>query len=246
VDFRHFWSSQCSTKSIPYHIPCSSHQIVYNTLRAFEFHIHFRTTKPRLALQAELGLAVRAHGTPSSLIGSLAVVTNGSRLPWLIEGLKVETIEAPVKQGAESVLVEVLSVLETSLSRLVVGANSSRPTSLTVPDLGHVIAGDLLDVGNGLVHVVEVDVAGMCVSVNLPNDRLGHLRRVLAASTLPESEGIDHDDVCSADDGVSSAIGELVPRVCSTDLDALRDGSLYSRDLALEFLAGEVAAVEGL
>jgi hypothetical protein len=219
---------------------------VYNTLRTFDFDARCRTTVPCLALQAELGLAVRAHGTPGSLISSLAVVTNGSRLPRLIESLKVETVEAPVKQGAESVLVEVLSVLETSLGSLVVGTDSSGPTSLAVPDLGHIVAGNLLDVGDGLVHVVEVDVAGMCVSVGLPNDRFGHLRRVLAASTLPESESVDHDDVCGADDGVSGAIRELIPAVGGTDLDALGNRSLDSRDLALELLTCEVAAVEGL
>jgi len=86
-----------------------------------------------LALERELGLAVRGHGTPSSLISSLAVFTNGSRLPWLIESLKVEAVEAVVDQRAEAILVEVLCVLDATLSILVVGAYSRGPASLTVP-----------------------------------------------------------------------------------------------------------------
>ena len=134
-----------------------------------------------LALERELGLAVRGHGTPGSLISSLAVVTNGSRLPWLIESLKVEAVEAVVEQRAEAVLVEVLCVLEATLSILVVGAYGRGPTSLTVPrknkrvkkkqgngvergrgipDFGALASStsNLLNVGNGLVHVVKVNL----------------------------------------------------------------------------------------
>jgi hypothetical protein len=85
----------------------------------------------------------------------------------------------------------------------------------------------------------------MCVSVESPNRRLEDLRRVLAASTLPESEGVDHDDVCSANNGVSGTVRKLVPGVCSADLDTLGNCSLDGRDLALEFLTGEVTTVEG-
>lgn len=90
--------------------------------------------KPHLALERELGLAVSGHSTPSSLISSLAVVTDGSRLPWLIESLKVEAVEAVVEQGAEAVLVEVLCVLETTLGSFIVGAYGGGPTGLTVPE----------------------------------------------------------------------------------------------------------------
>jgi hypothetical protein len=109
----------------------------------------------RLALQAELGLAVRGHGAPCSLVSSLAVVTNGRWLPWLIESLEEESVEAPVDQGAETVLIKVFGVGETALGSIVVGSDGRRPSGLAVPDLGHVLAsGDLLEVGDGLVHVV--------------------------------------------------------------------------------------------
>jgi len=135
-----------------------------------------------LALERELGLAVRGHGTPSSLISSLAVFTHGNRLPWLIESLKVEAVEAVVDQGAEAILVEVLCVLEATLSILIVSAYSRGPTSLTVPikkareldtekqnqvererdipDFGALASStsNLLNVGNGLVHVVKVNL----------------------------------------------------------------------------------------
>jgi len=113
------------------------------------------------ALKIKLRLAVRSHSTPSRLISNLSVVTNGSRLPRLVESLKVEAVEAPVKQRAETGLVEVLCVVESALGLIVVGANGRGPTSLASPDLGGLLAaaGHFLDVCGGLEHVVEVDVA---------------------------------------------------------------------------------------
>lgn len=111
-----------------------------------------------LAFQTELGLAVSSHSTPCSLIRSLAIVTDGSWLPWLVERLEVESVVIPVEQSAEGVLVEVLSIREATLSSTIVGADSCGPAGLAVPDLGHLPAGDFLDVGDGLVHVVEVDL----------------------------------------------------------------------------------------
>jgi hypothetical protein len=63
---------------------------------------------------------------------------------------------------------------------------------------------------------------------------------------LPECERVDHDDICRANDGVSGAIRKLVPAVRSADLDACGQARLDSLDLALEFLACEVSAVERL
>lgn len=55
------------------------------------------------ALERELWLSVGSHGTPSGLDLWLAVVTNALWLPWLIEGLEVESVVAPVDRGAEAV-----------------------------------------------------------------------------------------------------------------------------------------------
>ena len=76
----------------------------------------------------------------------------------LVENLEIERIETPVEQRAEAMLVEMFGVLKTTLRRTIIGANSSRPASLAVPDLGHIAAGLLFDVRNGLVHIVEVYV----------------------------------------------------------------------------------------
>ena len=76
-----------------------------------------------LALERELGLAVRSHSTPGRLISRRAIVTNGGRLPGLVESLKVESVEAPVKQSAEALLVEVLGVVEAALCGAVVGSD---------------------------------------------------------------------------------------------------------------------------
>jgi hypothetical protein len=72
------------------------------------------------------------------------------------------------------------------------------------------------------------------------------VRGVLARRALPEGEGVDEDDVRGADDGVAGAVGELVPRVGRADLDGFGQLALDCRDLVLELLAGEVAAVQRL
>jgi hypothetical protein len=131
---------------------------IYTTLRAIQQPEELRNMKTRLALQTELGLALRIHGAPCGLIGSLAVVTNGRWLPRLIESLKVETVETPVKKGAETVLVEVLGVGQTTLGSTIVSTNSRGPSGLAVPDLGHFIASNLLNVSDCLVHIIEVNV----------------------------------------------------------------------------------------
>ena len=112
------------------------------------------------ALKIKLSLAIRSHSTPSRLISDLSVITNGSRLPRLVESLKVEAVEAPVEQRAEASLVKVLCVVQTALGLIVVGANGSGPASFASPDLRcfFAAAGHFLDVCGGLEHVVEVDV----------------------------------------------------------------------------------------
>lgn len=74
-----------------------------------------------LAVKRELLLAVGGPGTPGGLVGLLAVVTDGSGLPGLVEGLEVEGVEAPVEEGAETVLEEVLGVVKAALGLVVVG-----------------------------------------------------------------------------------------------------------------------------
>ena len=76
-----------------------------------------------LALEVELGLAVGGERAPGSLVSGLSVVTDGGRLPWLIEGLEVESIETPVKEGAEAVLEEVCGVVLSTLGGVEVSAN---------------------------------------------------------------------------------------------------------------------------
>jgi hypothetical protein len=88
-------------------------------------HIHLPVPLPHvtsLALERELGLAVRSHSTPCLLINSLAIVTDRVGLPGLVESLKVESVEAPVNQSAEALLVEIFGVVETALCFGVVGS----------------------------------------------------------------------------------------------------------------------------
>ena len=200
-----------------------------------------------LALERELGLTVGGHCTPGSLISSLAIVANGGGLPGLIKGLKVEGVVAPVDEGAETGLVETGSVLGSAFRRTVIGTNyksskyvcrykndvwleltGSRPAGLAVPDLGKLIStSDLaLDMLDSLVHVVEVDLSS-----------------IVAASTLPESKGIDQNDVGGSQDGVRSSISVFVPAVSGADFDAISDCRLYSANLVLQLRPGEVPSV---
>jgi hypothetical protein len=72
------------------------------------------------------------------------------------------------------------------------------------------------------------------------------LLTILTAGSLPESESVNHDDICGTDDGISGAVRKLVPTVRSTDFDAGGQRGLDSLYLSLELLTGEVSAVEGL
>ena len=128
-------------------------------------------------------------------------------------------------------LVEVLSVAQSTLRLVVISALNSWPSSLAVPNLGLLVrtTSNLLNMCNGLVHIVKVDVGG-----------------ILAGRALPEGEGVDHDDIGGTNDGVASAVGKLVPGVRGADLDALRQLALDNADLLLQLRASEVAAVQGL
>lgn len=200
------------------------------------------------ALKIELSLAVGSHSTPSRLISNLSIVTNGSRLPGLIERLKVEAVEAPIEQGTEAGLVEVLSVVQSAFGLIVIGANSRGPAGFAGPDLGGfgTAAGYFLDVCGRLEHVVEVDVAADMLVYGYIDGHGKCVRSVIAAGALPEGKSVDHDDIGGADDSITGSVGELVPRVCGSNLDARGQLRLDSLDLTGELLASEVAAVERL
>lgn len=68
----------------------------------------------------ELGLAVCREHTPVLLIHGLAVVTNAVGLPRLIESFKIEDVNAPSKQTANTILVVLLCICSTSLGNRVV------------------------------------------------------------------------------------------------------------------------------
>ena len=55
-----------------------------------------------LALKAELSAACGGHGSPVLLVSRLTVVTNAIGLPWLIESLEVEEVNAPGQHTADS------------------------------------------------------------------------------------------------------------------------------------------------
>jgi hypothetical protein len=76
-----------------------------------------------LALEVELRLAVGGECAPGGLVGSLSVVADGGRLPWLIKGLEVESVETPVEEGAEAVLEEMGGVVFSTLGGVEVSAN---------------------------------------------------------------------------------------------------------------------------
>ena len=89
-------------------------------------------------------------------------------------------------------------------------------------------SGNLLDVGNGLVHVVKIDMGGVADVV-----------------ALPECEGIDEENLGSVDKRISRSISVFVPAVGSADFEA-RNRLLDFQDLVPKLCAGEVAAVQGL
>jgi len=68
--------------------------------------IHILKAQPQIdtysALERKVRFqrAVSIHSTPVRLIASLAIVANGSRLPRLVESLKVEDVDAPIEEAA--------------------------------------------------------------------------------------------------------------------------------------------------
>ena len=130
-----------------------------------------------------------------------------------------------------SVVVVGLSVLGTSLCAFVVVTTISGPASLAVPELEAIEgAGQVLDVAEGLLDVVEVGLGGTGTDI----------------VTLPVSEGVGHEQLHAAlDEGVSSAIGKLVPAVGETDKGA-RQRFADVVDLLEKLLASEVTAVKSL
>jgi hypothetical protein len=57
-----------------------------------------------------------------SFISGYTIVTNGVRFPWLVEGLKVESVVSPSNQTTYSLGVEDTGILSGSLGRGIVGA----------------------------------------------------------------------------------------------------------------------------
>ena len=76
----------------------------------------------RLTLQRELWCAVSVPCSPVRLIGNRSVLAYALWLPWLIEGLKVEDVDAPRGDTADGLLPVVLGALETGDSGLVLGS----------------------------------------------------------------------------------------------------------------------------
>ncbi len=132
-------------------------------------------TDPYLARQFPLRLHVRRVRTPMLFVSSRAILSNAVGLVWLIEGLEVEHIDAPVKHTADTALPVGDGVVGARGSGTVAGAAVGGPPRLTVPKLGCFgRAGDRLDVIKGLHHVVEVR-----------GSRVGNLLG------LPVGEGVD-------------------------------------------------------
>lgn len=76
----------------------------------------------RLTLQRELWCAVSVPCSPVRLIGNRSVLAYALWLPRLIEGLKVEDVDAPRGDTADGLLPVVLGALETGDSGLVLGS----------------------------------------------------------------------------------------------------------------------------
>lgn len=185
------------------------------------------------------------------LVGGLAVVAGGVRLPGLVEGLEVEGVDAPVEGTAagrkllvtcichvkmwgghlHSLVVVGLCVLSAGLCAAVVVTAVGGPASLAVPELEAVErALDVLDVAQSLLEVIEVGLDSAVADV----------------VALPVSESVGKEELDAAvDESISSAVGELVPGIGGTNGSAGESVSDVV-DLLEELLACEVAAVEGL
>jgi hypothetical protein len=76
-----------------------------------------------LAIEIELGLAVGGERAPGGLVSSLSVVTDGGRLPRLVECLEIEAVEAPGEESTETVLEEMGGVVFSTFGSVEVGAD---------------------------------------------------------------------------------------------------------------------------
>lgn len=134
-------------------------------------------------------MTVIREQAPVRLVLHLAIITLAVGLPGLIEGLEVEDINTPVEHAADSALVVLLGVLGAGLSRAVVSATiyypvsfafqkvsfcqmslTRGPASFTSGELNliRLVAGDLLDVVQGLEHIIEIGVGGIVELLALP------------------------------------------------------------------------------
>lgn len=73
-----------------------------------------------LAVQWEFCTPIRSESTPVSLVRRRTIKAVTGWLPWLVEGLKIEDVEAPVKGCTDSFREESVSVRSASFSRLIV------------------------------------------------------------------------------------------------------------------------------
>lgn len=151
----------------------------------------FEPKRVRSAGQVKLGGSVRRECTPNSLDLSVAAISNTGGLPWLVKCLEVEDIHAPIKQTADSLLVEGFRVGSTSnrgavvrssiypyvREALYVGRDYSltrRPASLAVHNMDAIdTASNLLNVSQSLHNIIKVggssvgDLLGLPVSESI-------------------------------------------------------------------------------
>ena len=203
-----------------------------------------------LAGKTELGLSVRSHSTPSSLDLSISISTDRVWLPWFVKGLKVKYVSTPIESGADTLLPEGFGICIGRDSNILIGRSTvTWPAGFTSPELDGVDgAGDVLDAGKSLGHVVEVDVRGVVDLSTLPVGeavcQAGNMcqSRISKVVQLEYPQDID----TSLDYGIGSTVLVLVPTVCGTNLHALGQDRLDIIDLLKELLPSEVSTVKRL
>ena len=95
-----------------------------------------RAEARRLTAHVEFAGAVGGEGTPVGLVRGGPSVTHALWLPWLIESLEVEDVDAPLQHPTHGLLVERLRVGGACLCRSVVGttcenvSRSRRPVNV--------------------------------------------------------------------------------------------------------------------
>ena len=91
---------------------------IYYARTGFDLYASFNVVvvgRVTLAADGELGLALGREGPPFGLVNLSAVLSDRRFLCWLIEGLEVEHVQAPVESSADTLLEECLGVLGSSL-----------------------------------------------------------------------------------------------------------------------------------